>query len=218
MQAYQRQFLELAIARQVLRFGEFTLKSGRISPYFFNAGLFDSGAALATLGRCYGQALQASGVSFDMLFGPAYKGIPLATAAAVALAGEGRDVPVAFNRKEAKEHGEGGRLIGAKLQGRVLIVDDVITAGTAIRESLDIIRDAGATPCAVVIALDRQERGQAGERSAAQEVAAEFGIPVIAIAGLDELLEFAEARPDLAAHKSALMAYRSRYGSRSGKG
>ena len=136
----------------------------------------------------------------------------------MALAGEGRDVPVAFNRKEAKEHGEGGRLIGAKLQGRVLIVDDVITAGTAIRESLDIIRDAGATPCAVVIALDRQERGQAGERSAAQEVAAEFGIPVIAIAGLDELLEFADARPDLAAHKSALMAYRSRYGSRSEKG
>jgi orotate phosphoribosyltransferase len=218
MQAYQRQFLELAIARQVLRFGEFTLKSGRISPYFFNAGLFDSGAALATLGRCYGQAMQDSGVAFDMLFGPAYKGIPLATATAVALAGEGRDVPVAFNRKEAKEHGEGGRLIGAKLQGRVLIVDDVITAGTAIRESLDIIRDAGATPCAVVIALDRQERGQAGERSAAQEVAAEFGIPVIAIAGLDELLEFADARPDLAAHKSALMAYRSRYGSRSEKG
>ena len=218
MQAYQRQFLELAIARQVLRFGEFTLKSGRISPYFFNAGLFDSGAALATLGQCYGQALQASGLAFDMLFGPAYKGIPLATATAVALAGEGRDVPLAFNRKEAKAHGEGGRLIGAKLQGRVLIVDDVITAGTAIRESLDIIRDAGATPCAVVIALDRQERGQTGERSAAQEVAAEFGIPVIAIAGLDELLEFADARPDLAAHKSALMAYRSRYGSRSEKG
>jgi len=218
MQAYQRQFLELAIARQVLRFGEFTLKSGRISPYFFNAGLFDSGAALATLGQCYGQALQASGIAFDMLFGPAYKGIPLATATAVALAGEGRDVPVAFNRKEAKEHGEGGSLIGAKLKGRVLIVDDVITAGTAIRESLDIIRGAGATPCAVVIALDRQERGQAGERSAAQEVAAEFGIPVIAIAGLDELLEFADGRPDLLAHKSALMAYRSRYGSRSDEG
>jgi orotate phosphoribosyltransferase len=218
MQAYQRQFLELAIARQVLRFGEFTLKSGRISPYFFNAGLFDSGAALATLGRCYGQALQASGLAFDMLFGPAYKGIPLATATAVALAGEGLDVPVAFNRKEAKEHGEGGSLIGAKLSGRVLIVDDVITAGTAIRESLDIIHGAGATPCGVVIALDRQERGQAGERSAAQEVAAEFGIPVIAIAGLDELLEFADDRPDLLAHKSALMAYRSRYGSRSDEG
>ncbi|MBP8097816.1 MAG: orotate phosphoribosyltransferase [Arenimonas sp.] len=218
MHAYQRQFLELAIARQVLRFGEFTLKSGRVSPYFFNAGLFDSGAALATLGRCYGQALQASGIAFDMLFGPAYKGIPLATATAVALAGEGRDVPVAFNRKEAKAHGEGGSLIGAKLKGRVLIVDDVITAGTAIRESLDIIHGAGATPCAVVIALDRQERGQAGERSAAQEVATEFGIPVIAIAGLDELLEFADDRPDLLAHKSALIAYRSRYGSRSDEG
>ena len=218
MQPYQRQFLELAIARQVLRFGEFTLKSGRVSPYFFNAGLFDSGAALATLGRCYGQALQASGIAFDMLFGPAYKGIPLATATAVALAGEGRDVPVAVNRKEAKAHGEGGSLIGAKLKGRVLIVDDVITAGTAIRESLDIIHGAGATPCGVVIALDRQERGQAGERSAAQEVATEFGIPVIAIAGLDELLEFADDRPDLLAHKSALIAYRSRYGSRSDEG
>ncbi len=218
MQAYQRQFLELALRDSVLRFGEFTLKSGRISPYFFNAGLFDSGAALATLGHCYGQALQASGLAFDMLFGPAYKGIPLATATAVALAGTGRDVPVAFNRKEAKAHGEGGSLIGAKLQGRVLIVDDVITAGTAIRESLDIIRAAGATPCAVVIALDRQERGQAGERSAAQEVSAEFGIPVIAIAGLDELLEFTDGRPELAAHKSALMAYRSRYGSRSEEG
>jgi orotate phosphoribosyltransferase len=218
MQAYQRQFLELSVSRSVLRFGEFTLKSGRISPYFFNAGLFDSGAALATLGQCYRQALQASGLAFDMLFGPAYKGIPLATATALALAGGGRDVPLAFNRKEAKEHGEGGRLIGAKLQGRVLIVDDVITAGTAIRESLDIIHGAGATACAVVIALDRQERGQSGQRSAAQEVSAEFGIPVIAIAGLDELLEFADDRPELAAHKAALMAYRLRYGSRTGKG
>lgn len=217
MHPHQRQFLELAVSRHALRFGEFTLKSGRISPYFFNAGLFDSGAALASMGGCYAQALQASGVAFDMLFGPAYKGIPLATTLAVALAGQGRDVPVAFNRKEAKSHGEGGSLIGATLQGRVLIVDDVITAGTAIRESLDIIRTAGATPCAVVIALDRQERGQAGERSAAQEVAAEFDLPVIAIAGLDELLEFTDDRPDLATHKPALMAYRSRYGS-SGKG
>lgn len=214
MKPYQRQFLELAIARNVLRFGEFTLKSGRISPYFFNAGLFDSGVALAQLGNCYAQALDASGIGFDMLFGPAYKGIPLATTLAVAMAGQGRDVPIAFNRKETKAHGEGGSLIGAKLAGRVLIVDDVITAGTAIRESLDIIRAAGAQACAVVIALDRQERGQVGERSAAQEVAAEFGLPVIAIAGLDELLEFADDRPELAAHKSALMAYRSRYGSR----
>lgn len=214
MQPYQRQFLELAIARHVLRFGEFTLKSGRTSPYFFNAGLFDSGAALAQLGGCYAQALAASGLGFDMLFGPAYKGIPLATTLAVAMAGQGRDIPVAFNRKEAKSHGEGGSLIGATLAGRVLIVDDVITAGTAIRESLDTIRAAGAQACGVVIALDRQERGQAGDQSAAQELASEFGLPVIAIAGLDELLEFADDRPDLAAHKSALMAYRSRYGSR----
>lgn len=215
MLPHQRQFLELAMARQVLRFGEFSLKSGRLSPYFFNAGRFDSGAALAGLGQCYAQALLASGVSFDMLFGPAYKGIPLATALAVALAGQGRDVPVAFNRKEAKGHGEGGNLIGAPLRGRVLIVDDVITAGTAIRESLDIIRAAGASPCAVLIALDRQERGQVGDQSAAQEVASEFKLPVIAIAALDQLLEFADGRPELAAHKPALMAYRSRYGSRS---
>ena len=218
MHSYQHRFLELAVARNVLRFGEFTLKSGRVSPYFFNAGLFDSGAALATLGDCYAQALANAGLGFDMLFGPAYKGIPLATTLAVALAAGGRDVPVAFNRKEAKAHGEGGSLIGAPLAGRVLIVDDVITAGTAIRESLDIIRGAGAQPCGVVIALDRQERGQVGERSAAQEVAAEFSLPVIAIAGLDELLEFTDGRPDLAAHKPALMAYRLRYGSRSDPG
>jgi orotate phosphoribosyltransferase len=213
MLPHQRQFLELAMARQVLRFGEFTLKSGRVSPYFFNAGRFDSGAALAALGECYAAALAEAGTPFDMLFGPAYKGIPLATTLACALAARGRDVPVAFNRKEAKEHGEGGRLIGAPLAGRVLIVDDVITAGTAIRESLEIIREAGATPCAVVIALDRQERGQVGERSAAQEVAAEFGLPVIAVAGLEQLLQLAGELPGLAAHKDALLAYRARYGS-----
>ena len=218
MHAYQRQFLELAVARKVLRFGEFTLKSGRISPYFFNAGLFDSGVALGRLGSCYAQALADAGLAFDMLFGPAYKGIPLATTLAVALAGEGRDVPVAFNRKEAKSHGEGGSLIGAPLAGRVLVVDDVITAGTAIRESIEIIRAAGARPCGIVIALDRQERGQVGERSAAQEVAAEFGLPVVAIAGLDELLEFTDGRPELAEHKPALLAYRARYGSRSEPG
>jgi orotate phosphoribosyltransferase len=213
MQPHQRQFLELAIARQVLRFGEFTLKSGRVSPYFFNAGRFDSGAALAALGDCYAQALAAAGTQFDMLFGPAYKGIPLATALATALAARGRDVPVAFNRKEAKAHGEGGQLIGAPLQGRVLIVDDVITAGTAIREALEIIGGAGAQACAVVIALDRQERGQAGERSAAQEVEAEFGLPVIAVAGLEQLLQLADDRPELADHKAVLLAYRARYGS-----
>ena len=213
MHEHQRKFLELALGREVLRFGEFTLKSGRVSPYFFNAGLFDSGAALATLGQCYAQTLESSGLAFDMLFGPAYKGIPLATALAVALAGRGRDVPVAFNRKEAKGHGEGGSLIGAALRGRVLIVDDVISAGTAVRESLEIIRAAGATPCAVLIALDRQERGLVGERSAAQEVAADFGLPVIAIAGLADLLQLADDRPELSAHKAALMAYRARYGS-----
>jgi orotate phosphoribosyltransferase len=213
MQPHQRQFLELALARQVLRFGEFTLKSGRISPYFFNAGRFDSGAALAALGECYAAALAASGIEYDMLFGPAYKGIPLATAVATALAARGRDVPLAFNRKEAKAHGEGGNLIGAPLAGRVLIVDDVITAGTAIREALEIIRGAAATPCAVLIALDRQERGQVGERSAAQEVEAEFGLPVIAVAGLEQLLQFAGEQPGLAAYKDALLAYRARYGS-----
>ncbi len=213
MLPHQRRFLELALARQVLRFGEFTLKSGRISPYFFNAGRFDSGAAMAALGECYADALAESGLAFDMLFGPAYKGIPLATALSIALAGRGRDVPVAFNRKEAKTHGEGGLLIGAQISGRVLIVDDVITAGTAIRESLGIIRAAGGTPSGVVIALDRQERGQTGTRSAAQEVAAEFGLPVIAVAGLSELLAFADERPDVAAHKDALVAYRGRYGS-----
>ncbi len=213
MLPHQRRFLDLALSRQVLRFGEFTLKSGRHSPYFFNAGLFDSGAAMATLGDCYADALAQSGLDFDMLFGPAYKGIPLATALSIALAGRGRDVPVAFNRKEAKAHGEGGLLIGARISGRVLIVDDVITAGTAIREALGIIRAAGGTPCGVVIALDRQERGQSGARSAAQEVAAEFDLPVIAVAGLDELLAFADERPDVAAHKEALVAYRARYGS-----
>ncbi len=213
MNPHQTRFLDLALARNVLRFGEFSLKSGRTSPYFFNAGLFDSGVALATLGECYADALDASGLAFDMLFGPAYKGIPLATTLAVALAARGRDVPLAFNRKEAKAHGEGGSLIGAPVRGRVLIVDDVITAGTAIRESILTIRAAGGEACGVLIALDRQERGQVGRRSAAQEVSAEFGLPVHAIAGLDHLLLHADQRPELAAHKAALVAYRSQYGS-----
>jgi len=212
MQDYQRAFLELAIARSALRFGEFTLKSGRISPYFFNAGLFDSGSALLALGRAYARAAVQSGTEFDMLFGPAYKGIALATATATALAdGYGRDVPVAFNRKEAKTHGEGGTLIGAPLAGRVLIVDDVITAGTAIRESVAIIEAGGATPAGVLIALDRQERGQ-GELSAALEVEREFSVPVIAIARLHELLAFAEERAELRAVRAALVAYRIEYG------
>ncbi|MFH1599607.1 MAG: orotate phosphoribosyltransferase [Pseudomonadota bacterium] len=214
MKPHQSRFLDLALDRQVLRFGQFTLKSGRTSPYFFNAGLFDSGAALKALGECYADALDASGLAYDMLFGPAYKGIPLATALSVALAARGRDVPVAFNRKEAKAHGEGGSLIGAPVRGRVLIVDDVITAGTAIRESIRTITDAGGEPCGVLIALDRQERGQEGERSAAEEVTAEFGLPVHAVAGLDELLAHADERPMLAGHKDALVAYRAAYGSR----
>ena len=212
MRAHQREFLDLALAKNALRFGEFTLKSGRISPYFFNAGLFDSGAALDTLGRTYAQALIAAGIGFDMLFGPAYKGIALATATAVALAREhARDVPLAFNRKEAKDHGEGGSLIGAPLAGRVLIVDDVISAGTATRESIALIRATGATPAGVLIALDRQERGQ-GSQSAAQEIAAHFGIPVIAIARLEELLLLAAERPELATHLPGLQAYRAEYG------
>jgi orotate phosphoribosyltransferase len=211
MTTFRDDFLARAIEREALRFGEFTPKSGRSSPYFFNAGRFDSGAALARLGACYAAALEAGGVACDMLFGPAYKGIPLATAAATALAARGRDLPLAFNRKEAKTHGEGGLLIGAPLAGRVLIVDDVITAGTAIRESVALIRGAGATPCGVLIALDRQERGQ-GERSAAQEVTAEFGIPVIPVASLDDLLAYTGRRAGLAAPRDALLAYRARYG------
>lgn len=212
MQDYQRRFLELSIERGVLRFGGFTLKSGRISPYFFNAGLFNTGGALVRLAHCYVEALLASGLKFDMLFGPAYKGIPLATAVAAELCARGIDVPLAFNRKEAKSHGEGGRLIGAPLSGRVLIVDDVITAGTAIRESLDIIQEAGAEPCGVLIALDRQERGQ-GTLSAVQELEQQAQLPVIAIARLTELLAYTADRPELAEHRSRLLAYRDTYGS-----
>jgi orotate phosphoribosyltransferase len=212
MRAHQRDFLDLALHKQVLRFGDFTLKSGRTSPYFFNAGLIDSGAALGRLGRAYAATAHESGLAFDMLFGPAYKGIALAAATAIALAaGHGRDLPFAFNRKEAKTHGEGGNLIGAPLQGRVLIVDDVITAGTAIRESLQIIREQGAQPAGVLIALDRQERGQ-GSLSAAQEVTAEFGIPVLAIARLADLLTLTSERPELAGQQLRLEDYRQRYG------
>jgi orotate phosphoribosyltransferase len=209
---YQRRFIELTLQREVLRFGDFTLKSGRQSPYFFNMGRLDSGAALAQLGRAYAAALEDSGLRIDMLFGPAYKGIALAAATAIALAEHhARDVPWAYNRKEAKDHGEGGLLVGAPLRGRVLIVDDVMTAGTAVRESLALIRQHGAEPAGVLIALDRQERGL-GERSAAQEVAADHGIPVIAITGLDDLLAFAGERPELAGEHARLMAYRERYG------
>ncbi|HEX3896172.1 MAG TPA: orotate phosphoribosyltransferase [Rudaea sp.] len=212
MKSHQRDFLGLALQRNALRFGEFKLKSGRISPYFFNAGLFDSGEALSILGRAYARVLIDSGIGFDMLFGPAYKGISLATATAVALAQEhGRDVPVAFNRKEAKDHGEGGSLIGAPLRGRVLIIDDVISAGTATRESLALIRANNAQPAGVLIALDREERG-AGSTSAAQEITREFGIPVIAIARLAELLTLASERSELVAYRDKLDAYRAAYG------
>ncbi len=208
----QRAFLDLALARNVLRFGEFTLKSGRVSPYFFNAGLFDSGAALATLGQAYAEAAANAGIGYDMLFGPAYKGIVLAAITAAALAERhGRDLPFAYNRKEAKDHGEGGLLVGAPLKGRVLIVDDVITAGTAIRESLALIHAAGATVAGVLVALDREERGS-GALSATQQLTADHGIPVFAIARLTDLLAYTADRTELAGHRQALTAYRERYG------
>lgn len=193
MQDYQTRFLSLALARTALRFGRFTLKSGRVSPYFFNAGLFNDGESIAMLGDCYAAAIARSGIQFDMLFGPAYKGIPLVAVTAAALAAnEKRNVPWAFNRKEAKDHGEGGNIVGSPLSGRVLIVDDVITAGTAIRESVDLIRAAGATPIGVALALDRQERGK-GARSAVQEVEADFGMACVSILTLGDLIESAPA-------------------------
>ena len=214
---HKQRFLQLALHSQALRFGEFTLKSGRRSPYFFNAGRFDSGAKLAGLAACYAEAVDAAGVSFDLLFGPAYKGIPLATALGCEYARRGRDLPLAFNRKEAKAHGEGGSLIGAPMADRrVLIVDDVITAGTAIREALALIGDAGGMPAGIVVALDRQEilrEDDPGRRSAAQSVAAETGVPVIAVASLRDLLAFARENAELVGHREQLLAYRARYGS-----
>jgi orotate phosphoribosyltransferase len=196
----------------VLRFGEFRLKSGRVSPYFFNAGLFNTGGAMATLGRCYARAITEGAPPFDMLFGPAYKGIPLVTATATALADwHGRSLPFAFNRKEAKKHGEGGTIVGAPLAGRVLVIDDVISAGTAIRESIDLIRAAGATPAGVVVALDRQERGQDSALSAVQEVQQAFSIPVIHIISLRNLIEHLEAQ-DRQAELAALRRYRATWG------
>ena len=208
---HQPEVIRLCLDLGVLRFGEFTLKSGRVSPYFFNAGLFNTGRAIGTLGRCYARAAALSGVPFDMLFGPAYKGIPLVTVTAAALAEhEGRDLPWCFNRKEAKDHGEGGTIVGAPLAGRVLIVDDVITAGTAIRESVAIIRAAGATPAGVLIALDREERGQ-GEKSAVQEVQDTYGLPVVSVLRLRDLMAHLEAAGDTAT-LGAVRAYRDRYG------
>ena len=196
MRSHQKEFIEMILAKQVLRFGDFTLKSGRTSPYFFNAGLINDGGSLARLGGCYAEAILAAGTAFDMLFGPAYKGIPLATATAVAFADRHRrNVPLAYNRKEVKAHGEGGTLVGSPLDGRVLIVDDVLTAGTAVRESVNLIKSAGAKPAGVVLALDRQERGL-GALSAVQEIQASFGIPVIRIITLDHLIEYMEAGGD----------------------
>lgn len=212
MQDYQREFLDFALDVGVLRFGEFKLKSGRMSPYFFNAGLFNTGASLARLGRFYARAIVDSGIGFDVLYGPAYKGIPLAAVTAAALFDEhGIDIPYAFNRKEAKAHGEGGSIVGHPLEGRILIIDDVITAGTAIRESMDIIQAAGAKPCGVVIALDRQERGT-GDKSAIQEVELEYGLPVAAIAKLDDLVEYLGGREGSEAALENIAAYRSEYG------
>ncbi|OLS59903.1 orotate phosphoribosyltransferase [Pseudomonas putida] len=212
MQPYQRDFIRFAIDRGVLRFGEFTLKSGRTSPYFFNAGLFNSGSALAQLGRCYAAAIVDSKIPFDVLFGPAYKGIPLAAATAVALAEQHQlDVPWCFNRKEAKDHGEGGSLVGAPLAGDVLIIDDVITAGTAIREVMQIIQAQEARAAGVLIALNREERGN-GELSAIQEVERDFGIPVVSIVSLTQVLEFLADDPQLKQHLPAVEAYRAQYG------
>jgi len=212
MQDYQRDFIRFAIDRGVLRFGEFTLKSGRTSPYFFNAGLFNSGAALAQLGRFYAAAIEQSAIDFDVLFGPAYKGIPLAAATSVQLAEQHqRDVPWCFNRKEAKAHGEGGSLVGSPLAGNILIIDDVITAGTAIREVMQIIQAQGANAAGVVIALDRQERGT-GELSAIQEVERDFGIAVVSIVSLNQVLEFLADDAQLKQHLPAVEAYRSQFG------
>jgi orotate phosphoribosyltransferase len=213
MKDYQHEFLDFAIRCEALRFGQFTLKSGRLSPYFFNTGLFNTGAALARLGKFYAQAIMDSGIPFDMLYGPAYKGIPLAAATAVQLAEHfGRDLPYAFNRKEAKQHAEGGVIVGHPVQGRVLIIDDVISAGTSVHESVKIIRQAGALPAGVAIALDRQERG-AGPLSAVQEVEREFGLKVVSIANLDTLLRYLQTGGhDSSVHFEAIDAYQRQYG------
>lgn len=212
MKAWQREFIEFAISKQVLKFGEFTLKSGRKSPYFFNAGLFNTGRDLAQLGRFYAQALVDSGIDFDLLFGPAYKGIPIATTTAVALADHHqRDLPYCFNRKEAKDHGEGGLLVGSPLEGRVMLVDDVITAGTAIRESMEIITAHHATLAGVLISLDRQERGREAI-SAIQEVERDYQCRVISIITLKDLISYLEEQPSMAKALDAVKAYREQYG------
>jgi len=210
--AYKSRFFELALNKGNLSFGQFTLKSGRISPYFFNAGGFDDGASLSTLAECYASAILQSGIDFDMLFGPAYKGIPLAAACAIALhEHHGRNVPYAFNRKEAKDHGEGGTLVGAPLQGKVLIIDDVISAGTSVRESIAIIEASGTKPAGITIALDRQERGK-GELSAVQEVKQEYGLDCVSIAGLDDLIAYLRESAGDSVDLTAIQKYRDDYG------
>ena len=208
---FRQEFIEFALEQDVLRFGKFKTKAGRLSPYFFNAGLFNDGASLDRLSQFYAKAILASGLAVNTLFGPAYKGIPLVAASALALARAGRNLPFAFNRKEIKDHGEGGGIIGAPLTGRVLIVDDVISAGTSVRESVELIRAAGATPCGVVIALDRMERGN-GDTSAVQEVEQEYAIPVVAVATLDDLMTYLRERPEFKEHQSAVAVYRQEYG------
>ena len=208
---FRQEFIEFALQQNVLRFGEFKTKAGRLSPYFFNAGLFNDGNALDRLSQFYAKAILSSGIGIDMLFGPAYKGIPLVAVSALALARAEHNLPFAFNRKETKDHGEGGNIIGAPLAGRVLIIDDVISAGTSVRESVDIIRAAGATPCGVVIALDRMERGS-GELSAVQEVRRDYGIPVLAVATLNDLMAYLRNRPDFKEHEAAVARYRQEYG------
>jgi len=211
MSDFRQEFLAFALARDVLRFGEFVTKAGRRTPYFFNAGLFNDGASLRELGRYYARALAVSGVVYDQLYGPAYKGITLAAATAIALAENGHNLPFSFNRKETKDHGEGGNVVGAKLEGRIVIVDDVITAGTSVRESVDTIRAHGATPAGVLIALDRMERGQ-GTCSAVAEVRQTFGMPVVAIATLDDVMAFIADRAELAPYRTAVTQYRELYG------
>lgn len=211
MSDYKAEFVAFAVASNVLCFGEFKTKAGRLSPYFFNAGLFNDGEKLRRLGEFYAKAIVDSGIAFDVLFGPAYKGIPLAASIAIALSAMGRNVPFAFNRKEAKDHGEGGTVVGAQLQGRVLIVDDVISAGTSVRESVELIRHSGAEPAGVVIALDRMERGT-GDKSAVQEVREQYDIPVVAVVTLDDLVEFLERDANRQTELQAVAAYRATYG------
>lgn len=214
MENYQREFIEFTYQHQVLRFGEFTLKSGRVSPYFFNAGLFNTSQTLAKLGGFYADAIENSGIQYDMLFGPAYKGIPLVSTTAVALAHNyDKDVPFAFNRKEVKGHGEGGLMVGAPLQGKVIIIDDVISAGVTIREIIPLIQEAGAQVAAIAISVDRQERGQ-GELSASQEVEQDMNIPVINVVGLEHIIEYLTDKPEMKTHLDSIKAYQAQYGAR----